>query len=152
MIHFCSSTGTDVEQVKLARYSLKLSRCWNVYKWHTKESFRAELAGVSSVICLHNFKSLIPTFHGTSPKNQKLNIDFLLLLPCLRLESIREYICRWRRSWLRHCATSRQVTTLLPNGVLGFFNYLTLRSLTLYIYGAPILDVSRSHTTTQHSR
>ena len=29
---------------------------------------------------------------------------------------------------------------------------LTLRSLTLYIYGAPILDVSRSHTTTQHSR
>ena len=31
-------------------------------------------------------------------------------------------------------------------------NLLTLRSLTLYIYGAPILDVSRSHTTTQHSR
>ena len=29
---------------------------------------------------------------------------------------------------------------------------LTLRSLTLYIYGAPILDVSRSHTTTQHCR
>ena len=31
-------------------------------------------------------------------------------------------------------------------------SHLTLRSLTLYIYGAPILDVSRSHTTTQHSR
>ena len=30
--------------------------------------------------------------------------------------------------------------------------YLTLRSLTLYIYGAHILDVSRSHTKTQHSR
>jgi len=29
---------------------------------------------------------------------------------------------------------------------------LTLRSLMLYIYGAPILDVSRSHTTTQHCR
>ena len=29
---------------------------------------------------------------------------------------------------------------------------LTLRRLTSYIYGAPILDVSRSHTTTQHSR
>jgi len=29
---------------------------------------------------------------------------------------------------------------------------LTLRSLMSYIYGAPILDVSRSHTTTQHSR
>ena len=29
---------------------------------------------------------------------------------------------------------------------------LTLRQLMLYIYGAPILDVSRSHTTTHHSR
>ena len=36
-----------------------------------------------------------------------------------------------------------------------FRNYvtvLTLRRLMAYIYGAPILDVSRSHTTTQHSR
>ena len=32
--------------------------------------------------------------------------------------------------------------------------YLTLRRLMsyIYIYGAPILDVSRSHTTMQHSR
>ena len=29
---------------------------------------------------------------------------------------------------------------------------LTLRVLMSYIYGAPILDVSRSHTMTQHSR
>ena len=29
---------------------------------------------------------------------------------------------------------------------------LTLRRLMSYIYGAPIPDVSRSHTTTQHSR
>jgi len=29
---------------------------------------------------------------------------------------------------------------------------LTLRLLMSHIYGAPILDVSRSHTTTQHSR
>jgi len=29
---------------------------------------------------------------------------------------------------------------------------LTLRLLMSYIYGAPILDVSRLHTTTQHSR
>jgi len=41
------------------------------------------------------------------------------------------------------------ITLFLP---LHFFVSLTLRSLTLYIYGAPILDVSRSHTTTQHSR
>ena len=30
--------------------------------------------------------------------------------------------------------------------------YLTLRRLISYIYGAPILDVSRSHTTTHHGR
>jgi len=29
---------------------------------------------------------------------------------------------------------------------------LTLRLLMSYIYGAPILDVSRAHTTTHHSR
>ena len=29
---------------------------------------------------------------------------------------------------------------------------LNLRLLMSYIYGAPILDVSRSHTTTHHSR
>jgi len=29
---------------------------------------------------------------------------------------------------------------------------LTFRQLMSYIYGAPILDVSRSHTTTHHSR
>jgi len=29
---------------------------------------------------------------------------------------------------------------------------LTFRLQMSYIYGAPILDVSRSHTTTQHSR
>jgi len=33
-----------------------------------------------------------------------------------------------------------------------FLNILTLRRLMSYIYAAPILDVSRSHTTTQHSR
>jgi len=31
-------------------------------------------------------------------------------------------------------------------------NLLTFSRLMSYIYGAPILDVSRSHTTTQHSR
>ena len=43
----------------------------------------------------------------------------------------------------RNCLKSRKSRSLY---------LLTLRSLTLYIYGAPILDVSRSHTTTQHSR
>ena len=36
--------------------------------------------------------------------------------------------------------------------VLNIRHDLTLRLLMSYIYGAPILDVSRSHTTTQHIR
>ena len=53
----------------------------------------------------------------------------------------------------------------MTHGLLNFDKYqfvdpltvvytslLTLRRLMSYIYGAPILDVSRSHTTTQHSR
>ena len=46
---------------------------------------------------------------------------------------------------------SPQHPILKQNKRFTYFN-LTLRSLTLYIYGAPILGVSRSHTTTQHSR
>ena len=38
------------------------------------------------------------------------------------------------------------LTVTIPHTVL------TLRLLMSYTYGAPILDVSRSHTTTQHSR
>jgi len=45
------------------------------------------------------------------------------------------------------------VTTLASNvTVLNNHVSLTLRRLMSYMYGAPILDVSRSHTTTQHSR
>jgi len=36
--------------------------------------------------------------------------------------------------------------------ITAYVPALTLRRLMSYIYGAPILDVSRSHTTTQHSR
>jgi len=40
-----------------------------------------------------------------------------------------------------------------PDARLRFLGHsLTLRRLMSHIYGAPILDVSRSHTTTQHSR
>ena len=50
------------------------------------------------------------------------------------------------------CVTSYvDSTTFEVLSVVGWSD-LTLRRLMSYIYGAPILDVSRSHTTTQHSR
>jgi len=57
--------------------------------------------------------------------------------------------------WYRNC---RQLTCIILETWLPTVVYiwncfkLTLRRLMSYIYGAPILDVSRSHTTTQHSR
>ena len=46
------------------------------------------------------------------------------------------------------------ILTLFHFGICCTVFVLTLRWLMsyIYIYGAPILDVSRSHTTTQHSR
>ena len=48
---------------------------------------------------------------------------------------------------LFHLGVSRTVFVLICTVIV-----LTLRRLMSFIYGAPILDVSRSHTTTQHSR
>ena len=52
------------------------------------------------------------------------------------------------------CMTKKFQKGLLKlcNGCGEASRTLTLRRLMSYIYGAPILDVSRSHTTTQHSR
>jgi len=51
-----------------------------------------------------------------------------------------------RKVLLRRSQTEKAV------GMGMFCSRLTLRWLMSYIYGAPILDVSRSHTTTQHSQ
>jgi len=51
------------------------------------------------------------------------------------------------------CSAYIIILDLITQTILGEeYRSLTLRRLMSYIYGAPILDVSRSHTTTQHSR
>ena len=59
---------------------------------------------------------------------------------------------RWILTNIYNEILSRRWTCHMENLVLELWQYLTLRWLMSYIYGAPILDVSRSHTTTQHSR
>jgi len=51
-------------------------------------------------------------------------------------------------------SVTEQATVMLTHKTRnqGIYLTLTLRRLMSYIYGAPILDVSRSHTTMQHSR
>ena len=53
------------------------------------------------------------------------------------------------QTWWKICAVPENIQFSFS---CSFFTQLTLRWLMSYIYGAPILDVSRSHTTTQHSR
>ena len=65
-------------------------------------------------------------------RNVKLLILFGITTNCLRIGRSRSLYLSIRR------AIKQTV--------------LTLRRLMSYIYGASILDVSRSHTTTQHSR
>jgi len=91
----------------------------------------------------------------------------LLLCPCMSGAPPRLILNRYRGLFLReiklHGAWSWPFI-LISSSIENVLNYtstprhafmvwcLTLRRLMSYIYGAPILDVSRSHTTTQHSR
>ena len=77
--------------------------------------------------------------------------------PLLRLfqdsMSVSPYFAPKHISVTRHnSGTQNARVSTCPSSYQYLNDTLTLRSLTLYIYGAPILDVSRSHTTTQHSR
>jgi len=58
---------------------------------------------------------------------------------------------RWYSS-LNRISDPQMSKSIQPQRIAFVSVLLTLRWLMSYIYGAPILDVSRSHTTTQHSR
>jgi len=79
--------------------------------------------------------------------------------PCLRNRSPANRRSRSRLSTANEMRMYRGLFCLVYCIIYGKVNllapgalHLTLRLLMSYIYGAPILDVSRSHTTTQHSR
>jgi len=115
---------------------------------------------------------LPPSTPPTSPPQffleYALNVFYLLTI---LLSSIWEYATRKKSDSTSSFITFRYIfNPLKPElnpicyllALLGAHNFLhvsrikvkllTFRLLMSYIYGAPILDVSRSHTTTQHSR
>jgi len=89
---------------------------------------------------------------------------------CMYCLSIRATFPDLSRNAFHYLDSYRWVNPLKPElnpicyllALLGTHHFLhvsrirvklfTFRRLMSYIYGAPILDVSRSHTTTQHSR
>jgi len=64
------------------------------------------------------------------------------------LDPIRWYV----RVRIPRLTPQKRVLQFKVQCLLHIASALTLKRLMSYIYGAPILDVSRSHTTTQHSR
>ena len=94
------------------------------------------------------------------PKATKPHLEYVILSACP--------LQRWLHD-VPECCIIRTLAVFFPfvtgfhTNVLFCFCHLkkfeartsiilTLRRLMSYIYGAPILDVPRSHTTTQHSR
>jgi hypothetical protein len=69
---------------------------------------------------------------------------------CLRSEKGRNKEIKERSRGTVNKKEVKRVSTGKQRNTYG--THLTLRWLMSYIYGAPIPDVSRSHTTTQHSR
>jgi len=75
-----------------------------------------------------------------------------IILPVLQSQVITFSNPNGRYEALTLCEYQVHHRQTLQLYVLLHLHTLTLRRLMSYIYGAPILDVSRSHTTTQHSR
>ena len=77
--------------------------------------------------------------------------------PCVKQENEDERgwspnrICNAAQPCIKNVSCTWERPTICTLFVTHLFQ-LTLRRLMSYIYGAPILDVSRSHTTTQYSR
>jgi len=93
-----------------------------------------------------SFVTVAPKYLDTATFSKPFNNYLRIMIP-------RTYSAAWEKRdrkihtfflWVYATSTARfSKWTRFP---------LTLRWLISYIYGAPILDVSRSHTTTQHSR
>ena len=149
---------------------------WNISNLHSKwkqkyqyASYRVFVTVVQNWNMLINFNKISPTSELTEIKSK-----------VLRLSSVGTWVdrerlmCKTNRSIIANfCFLFREVfNPLNPElnpicyllALLGAHRFLhvsrirvkllTFRPLMsyIYIYGAPILDVSRSHTTTQHSR
>jgi len=94
-----------------------------------------------------------------SQRHRKKNVYMLSLMStlekayCVRFNFRFDFTGHSYRAWWWEMSTvssQKSVSCFWRDTVVQWD--LTLRWLMSYIYGAPILDVSRSHTTTQHSR
>ena len=133
-----SPTESDIYQMS---YWYK----WFSWRWaqgcskHV-ENWNKYIRKIESCIRLVVFKNWTE-MHGQQNIKFKLNVCHIFVCLIIHIFYLKKrchiFLCNW---YLR----------IYPTWFVR--RKLTLRRLMSYIYGAPILDVSRSHTTTQHSR
>jgi hypothetical protein len=112
------STNSGMEIVTSSRPLWEPSFTFSLHSW---KCFHHRNIGVSDgdwsrqlYVTFHKFKL------GYSPTSQNFNTDNTLLI----WGTVHQNI--WgmqRRSWLRHCATSRKVVRSIPDGAIGFFHW-----------------------------
>jgi len=108
-------------------------------------------------ICFMWYLALIRPFCVTSDSDGAWTIiicsilDSTLLVQCTAIKNRALLVCfKWSAGNTGRFIMFSVVTNIYNKKTKG--STLTPKLLMSYIYGAPILDVSRSHTTTQHSR
>jgi len=137
---------------------------WREFPWSTSRSCKPSIR--SSVICYLSISCFID--HDVArlrwPKARSIG-GVLSVRSDLSSKILRRDIPLWHKnrqngketvnhtSFFRQCIVFCKTCCMFRLLCIRVrLPYLTLRRLMSYIYGAPILDVSRSHTTTHHSR
>ena len=155
---------------------VQLETCWAFNKlWNNKFYYKLHLVGISTE-CKVSFHFSWVTMSDPSPNAEDWGVDY----GALGKTALRKFLlgkiwvcesgCLWILPKLHYAWNTffcinplkpelNSICYLLALLAHHFLHVgririksLTLRLLMSYIYGAPILDVSRSHTTTQHSR
>ena len=142
MVNWCSGKKPVVTCVKLLSSYLPLDYMEDHYKPLPLECDRAQISiqnththcrsNCVNIISVFVYESLINSFPDISKPKRINPLNPELNSICYLLASLGTH----------HFLHVSRIRVKL----------LTFRLLMSYIYGAPILDVSRSHTTTQHSR
>ena len=118
--------------------------------------FRTEVSGqlispiIKRMIPIICAKTSCTNYRSTLPKIPEKRISIDRHGFRLKRQAINKYIYIYILKYNVNQFVPRVRLNLVPPQ--HKISLLTLRLLMSYIYGAPILDVSRSHTTTQHSR
>jgi len=137
-----------------------LYTCCSHYSWYCFISFTIFCAPVFSLIHWGSKKTKIRTKEHNNRQNFNMCIRNLdtnkerwktNIFERKLYRKILGPVCNNEKENLR-ILTNKEIYAAVKNPTMTEIISLTLRRLMSYIYGAPILDVSRSHTTTQHSR